>query len=104
DADARLKELNEAYEVLGNAERRARYLVDSQAPTVRVRVRPSPRRAARQPGWPYSSPVDLSGPRPTPPSPVDPSRARPRPPGPASPDETVDPWQRRRELEELQLL
>jgi curved DNA-binding protein CbpA len=105
DAEARLKELNEAYEVLGNAERRASYLAAHQAPPVRVRVRPSPRPAPRQPGWPYSSPVDLSGARPTSPSHVDLSRARPRPsPGPASREEPVDPWQRRRELEELELL
>jgi len=104
DAEARLKELNEAYEVLGNAERRASYLAARQAPEVRVRVRPSPPRPARQPGWPYSSPVDLSGARPTPPSPVDLSGARPRPPDPATRAEPGDPWQRRHELEELELL
>jgi curved DNA-binding protein CbpA len=69
DADARLKELNEAYEVLGHAERRARYRASPR--TVRVRVTAQPRTTARnaaaRPSPPpqrrYAPPsyVDLTG-------------------------------------------
>ena len=110
DGDARLKELNEAYEVLANPERRARYAAEVARVQVHARPTPPPRarpsRAAPGPPWPTGDSwarqrprgthVDLSGGGVWRPS----GTVGREPPGPWA----VDPAADRRALDELELL